>query len=120
MSINWNWKEKCAEMNLHTEDGNSVTVQCYTGNCLLIMLHEWDSENGDHMYQLWSFWADKAHMDNCLGLAKGTSNIYGNTTSVDFVFDRNRCRNWKYIVPALIRSFGNVRIETRCFDNGST
>ena len=78
MAIQWKWDEKCGEATLRQtagDDAREFTLSLYTGNCYLILLHEFE-EDGKQMYNMHSFWADKKHMENCLGLTKGKENIY--------------------------------------------
>jgi len=79
------------------------------------MLNEWE-EDGEKFWSMSSFWADKAHMKNCLGLNKKdgyTSNIhntpYQKWTKVRL--NKTKCRYFKDIVPALAQAFDNLTIE---------
>ena len=79
------------------------------------MLYERE-ENGQQVYNLWSFWSDKQHMKNCLGLNKKdgyTSNQYENGYQriTKIRLDKPKCRYFKDIVPALAQAFDNVTLE---------
>lgn len=86
MALNWKWSEKAGEMIFREADGEELKISLYQGNALLIMLYEYEDETGNEMYNMWSFWADEQHAKNCLGLSKGTDNIYlpGQIVSVTF------------------------------------
>ena len=70
MSLNWRWDERCGEAVIQ-QNGKDWTVSLYQGNAFLIFLYEYQ-EDGQNMYQLYNFWADKQHMKNCLGLNQKT------------------------------------------------
>lgn len=114
MAIQWRWDEKCGEAVLRQTSGGETrdfTLSLYTGNCYLIFLHEF-VEDGEERYSMSSFWADKKHMENCLGLSKGSHNIYsGYQTFTRFRLDMNKCRYWKTIVPAIKKAFPDIVIE---------
>lgn len=115
MAIQWRWDEKCGEATMEqTHDGETreFTLSLYTGNCYLIFLNEFE-ENGQQMYNMHSFWADKKHMETCLGLKKGASNMYdtGYQRFTNFKLDPDKCRYWKQIVPALKKAFPDATIE---------
>lgn len=77
MSLNWNWKDKIGEMKIRDwkDENNSFTVNIYKCNGLAVFLYEFN-DDGVEKYTMWGFFADKEHMKNCLGLNKGTENIY--------------------------------------------
>ena len=114
MALQWKWDEKCGEATLvqNNEDKTrEFTLNLYTGNAYLIMLSEYE-ENGENMYSLYTFWADKKHMENCLGLSKGYDNIYtGYQTFSRFKLDMEKCRNWQRIATALKKAFPDIVIE---------
>ena len=116
--LEWNWDKKCGEATFWQErDGekHEYTLSLYKGNACLIMLYEYE-EDGKEMYNMHSFWADKQHMKNCLGLNKKggyTENIYEDGISHYTKFSINKARNpyWKDIVTALADGFKNITIE---------
>lgn len=118
MSLNWKWDEKCGEAIFRQSIGNETkdfTKTLYEGNALLIFLSEWN-EDGVDKYSLYSFWADKEHMKNCLGLNKKrgyTENIFddGLAKLVKIRLNKKKCRNVKDIVTALVQAFDNIEIE---------
>lgn len=119
MALRWNWDEKCGEATLvqmhPDEEDREFTLTLYTGNACLIMLHEF-VEDGEERYSLTNFWADKAHMKNCLGLNKRegyTTNIHNTPYQkfTKFRLNKNKCRYIKDIVPALVQAFDNIDIE---------
>ena len=116
MGLYWDWKEKCGEAVFTSLRGQTVKVSLYEGNALLIMIHEFKEDNVER-YSLVTFWADKAHMENCLGLHKKDGygdNIYDGSSGdrlVEISINKKQCRNWKYIVAALAKAFDHITIN---------
>jgi len=119
MALHWQWNEKCGEATLReTHEGEpdrEFTLSLYTGNAYLIMLHERE-ENGEQVWSMYSFWADKQHMKNCLGLNKKGGHgdnmydtPYQKITKVRL--NKAKCRYFKDIVPALTQAFDDLEIE---------
>ncbi len=114
MSLNWNWKDKCGTVRYEVDRGEGrkeFEFSLYNGNAYLIMIHETE----DH-YTLFSFWADKAHMNRMLGLDKKggyDKNLYESPDEriTTFRLNRSKCRNFKEIVEAVTQAFDNVTIE---------
>lgn len=67
MALNWSWNDKMGEVIY--EDGTKVDI--YQGNAYMIGI----LNNPDETYNLVWFAADKDHLKNMLGLAKGYENI---------------------------------------------
>ena len=124
MALRWDWNEKCGEafevQKLKNEDGVDIEhhfkLNLYTGNACLIMLYEFEDDDGETRYSLANFWADKEHMKNCLGLNKKqgyTENIHNKPWDrfVKFRLNKNKCRYINDIVPALVKAFDNIEIE---------
>ncbi len=119
MSLNWNWKDKIGTMTVvqsHPgEEDQTVEISLYQGNAFLIMIHEYQ-ENGQEMYSMYSFFADKQHAKNCLGLNKKQNfgdNIF-DTPYVNvkkFRINKKKYRYTKDLVPLLVEAFGEVDIE---------
>lgn len=108
MSLRWDWNEKVGELILE----NGTVIDLYNGNAYLIMIREYQ-EDGKDMYQMWSFWADKQHMKNCLGLNKRghfTENLFEDCHIAKFRFSK-ACRNLKDIMSALVDAFDNINME---------
>lgn len=124
MAIQWKWNEKCGEatfVDIYDGDNRTSTTNLYVGNAYLIFINEWE-ENGQNMYSLSTFWADKEHMKNCLGLNKKagyTENIhdkdYCRLTKIRL--NKKKCRHTKEIVTALIQAFDNIDIEIYTEEN---
>ena len=75
--LRWDFDRKCGELDILAKGVKPYTLNLYQGNAYLIMVHEYE-ENGKKYYELYSFFADKDHMNNCLGITKGHDNIFGN------------------------------------------
>ena len=84
MSLNWNWSEKCGEAVFEQRD-KEFTVNLYQGNAYLIFIYEYE-EDGNNMYNLFTFWADKGHAKRCLGLEKDYQGVKYNiyTASISY------------------------------------
>lgn len=120
MALQWNWDEKIGEATLVTKDKagteQEAALSLYKGNAFLIFLYEYKGEDGTDMYSLWSFWADKEHAKNCLGLNKKqgyTENMYERPYSRLTRFRLNKGKNIyvKELVPLLAQAFDNITIE---------
>lgn len=118
MALLWNWNSKCGEatfMDTYNGDNRTYTVNLYEGNAYLIFIREYE-EDGKSMYNLSTFWADKEHMKNCLGLNKKggyTTNIHNEEYGrlVKMKINKKKCRHVKEIVAALVQAFDNIDIE---------
>lgn len=117
MALNWNWDDKCGEITLRQmhegEEAKEYTIDLYQGNATLIMIHEYTDDNDKDMYELFSFFADKQHMKNCLGLAKGERNIFDTPYQTVTKLRLNKARNryWKDIIAAFAAAFDKISIE---------
>ena len=120
MSLNWSWDSKCGEAVVEQNYGDekhTFTMTLYEGNAYLIFLHEYQDDNGTNMYNLWNFWADKEHMQKCLGLKKTRDgelrNLHDGDTSriTKFRFNKAKSRYYKEIVKAVTQAFDNITIE---------
>jgi hypothetical protein len=67
MSLNWQWDDKMGEVIYDNGERNTL----YQGNALTIAVHHTD----DGCYSLVWFAADKEHLRNLLGTAKGHENV---------------------------------------------
>lgn len=113
MALTWDFKEKVGEAVIRQGD-SKFTVNLYNGNAYLIFIYEYkDSETNKDMYTLWTFWGDKSHAKNCLGLSKGKTNIYvddyNDITTIRL--DKKKCRNVYEIVGLVSKAFDNITIE---------
>ena len=64
MAIQWEWKNKIGELDIEQDD-KKFTMSVYTGNALMIFLHEWINMDGEEVYTMYSFFCDKEHFKNC-------------------------------------------------------
>lgn len=122
MGLIWRWENKCGECIIESitphEDGTrkTTTLNLYEGNAFLIFIHEFE-EDGRDMYDLWTFWSDKTHMNRCLGLDKKWytygKNIYtdGYSRIVKIRLNKTKCRHYKDIVTAMAQAFDQLEIE---------
>lgn len=115
MSLNWRWDEKCGEATFEDTyfgDNRVYTVNLYEGNAYLIFINEY-TEDGVDKYSLSTFWADKEHMKNCLGLNKKggyTENIHNKPYCklVKLKLNKKKCHHVKEIVSAVVQAFDSI------------
>lgn len=119
MSVNWNWSDKCGEFVLEqTIDAKGTkkdfTISIYNGNCMAVFLHEF-VEDGKEKYNFVGFFSDKEHAKNCLGLNKGTDNLYSTEwqTIKKVRLDKRKCRYFKDLVALFAQAFNDIDIEIR-------
>lgn len=118
MALTWQWKDKCGEAIVQQTWNNETkdfTVNLYEGNAYLIFINEWE-EKGENLYSLYTFFADKEHMRNCLGLNKKMhygENIFdgGGQKLTKISLNKKKCHNYKDIVTLLVQAFDNIEIE---------
>lgn len=116
MALNWNFKtDKMGVINY--EEGKQLDI--YNGNAMAIFLYEY-KEDGEDMYQLHCFFADKEHARRCLGLTKDTkgqscfpdSLHWGkkvcNMTSI--VLNPN-ARGSRDLAALLLKAYDNITIQ---------
>lgn len=63
MALRWQWEECIGELEI--KEQGKARIRVYQGNALLIFLNEWKSENGEDLWSMYNFFADKHHFDNC-------------------------------------------------------
>lgn len=68
MALTWEWSKRIGRARFWHEN-EELILNLYQGNAFLIFMKEW-YEFGKEKYELWSFFADKRHAKNCLGLDK--------------------------------------------------
>ena len=124
MALTWEWKEKCGEITLEQKRSNGewkqFPISLYRGNAYLIMIHEFTNDEGVEQYELFSFFVDKEHAKNCLGISKSRKtrdktcqNIYLSDTER---FSKLRINKAKYtsaaeLVSMFVKAFDNIVIE---------
>lgn len=103
MAVRWEWKEKVGEFTY-----NGYTVNLYEGNAFLIGIDEFKmskkrrtvddyAEDGDDCYRVAWFFIDKQHAKRCLGLEKGSYDMFeGLVDHITLYLDK--CKNWKDII----------------------
>ena len=107
MALQWQWSEKSGEIVI-----NDQTYSWYEGNAMMICLHEFE-ENEQSMYNMVFFLADERHAEKCLGLAKGSNNMftdYGETVS-KLTIDKTNCRQWKTVEKVFRKAFPEIEIS---------
>lgn len=116
MALYWNWNEKCGEAVLRqTINGKEkeFTLNLYQGNAYLIFISEYKEDDND-VYNVWSFWIDRNHAKNCLGVSgKDCHNIYTSEwqTISKFRLNKDKLNHFADIVSLIAKGFDNVAIE---------
>ena len=117
MALYWDWKDKVGEAIFESNVGQEYTINLYKGNAFLFFINEYketDEKGEEHnMYNLYSFFCDEAHAKRCLGLVKGTDNMF-----VDGFYRMKKIRinkeKYSYtnkLVSMLVKAFDNLDIE---------
>lgn len=108
MAVQWLWKDKAGSVTFKGLDGTEYEATIYEGNCPFIALYEY-KQDGRDMYDMLMFFVDTEHAKSCLGLKKGSDNIYaGQLTKLRI----NRYhRHFKKIVKWFSEAFDNFTIE---------
>lgn len=114
MAVTWNWDAKVGEAIIEqTFDGipRRFTVNLYNGNCYLIFIREWEQDD-KQMYSMFGFFADKEHMNRCLGLKKNYDNMFNmDYQKLKKLRLSKDCRHLKEIADAFMRAMDEVEIE---------
>lgn len=117
MALTWEWNKKVGEAVFDAESvldpKKEIKVNLYEGNAYLIFIYEYvDKDTKENMYTLAGFFADKAHMNNCLGLTKGHENIYARNGRLKRIsFNKAKSKNYKEIISALVKAFDDIEIK---------
>lgn len=112
MSLNWSWDKKVGEATIRQGD-KEYTLNLYQGNAFLIFISEYQDENGTDVYQVYTFFADRQHMLNCLGLNKKEGhdeNIFGSELKKVRI-NKALYTHTKELVLALTQAFDEISIE---------
>lgn len=122
--LRWDWKGKIGEMIINqkrkTDEGEwskDYTISLYEGNAFMIMLSEYKNEEGEDMWNMFSFFIDKTHAKKCLGLQKNGDgelvNIFdeGWQTLKVLRINKHKSKNWKDIINLFTQAFDSLTIE---------
>lgn len=118
MALNWTWSEKVGTMLVQGTNGKGETIDetwtLYNGNALLIMLHEF-REGDEDMWEMRSFFVDKPHMNNMLGLTKGYTNTFDTdyTKLLKLTLYKDKCKYMWDIVKAFTKAFDTLELEIK-------
>lgn len=106
MAYNWDWNRKMGEIYY-----DKFHYNLYQGNGVMIAINEWtDEKDGAEKYQVVWFFCDKDHMKRCLGLVKGSYDMFeGNVDKL--VIYKDRCSYLKDIIDMFTKSQPNIVIE---------
>lgn len=134
MALHWDFKKKVGEADFVTkwenENGEKETlrrtINLYEGNAYLIFINEYtDERTGEDMYALHSFFVDKDHAKNMLGL--NPKNGYADNllkTKREFmtriILDKTKfssAKKLRELVGLLVDAFDELDIRIAQFEN---
>lgn len=118
MAYNWDWNCKSGEFTF-----NDYTYNFYEGNGFMIVIDEFkvtkdrkersvddELEEGNDAYRVVWFFVDKDHAKRCLGLTKGSYDMFEGHVQKIRIF-KDHCYQWKQIVDLFTKSQPNIVIE---------
>ena len=107
MAVRWEWKQKVGTLTY-----NDHTVNLYEGNAFLIGIREFKNDDGEEVYNVEWFFADKQHAKRCLGLEKGSYDMFeGLVEKITLYMDK--CTNWKDIITLFSKTQKNIVITIK-------
>ena len=119
MAYNWEWACKSGEFTF-----KGYKYNFYQGNGFMIILDEFimtesrkdidtaDEDVGKECYRVAWFFVDKDHAKRCLGLTKGSYDMFEGLVEKITIY-KDHCSNWKDIVDLFTKSQPNIVIEIR-------
>lgn len=115
MALNWLWSERCGEATIKRtvgEETREYTLGLYQGNAFLIFLNEYE-ENGEKMWNMYSFFLDETHAKRMLGLEKGYSENVFDSHDVMTKLRINKAKHSKAlkVINLFCKAFDNLEIE---------
>lgn len=115
--LKWDFKtDKIGTISYNYFDKKLIVNNLYSGNALMIECAEWEQE-GKELYQVCSFWADKEHLKNMLGINKGYENVYNSGYKNLKITLLRKYRGTKDIVNAFIKAKFDENIQIEIVDN---
>lgn len=112
----WDFKADKIGTISYTYFEDLIVHNLYSRNALIIECAEWEKE-GKELYKVCSFWADKEHLKNMLGINKGYNNVYnGGYKNLKITLLR-KYRGTKDIVNAFIKAKFDENIQIEIVDN---
>ena len=117
MAYNWDWKCKSGEIyydkwhyNFYQGNGFMIAIDEFTMTKERMDVFCAEEDIGKECYRVAWFMIDKDHAKRCLGLAKGTYDMFeGNVDKI--IISKDHCSNWKDIVELFTKTQPNVTIE---------
>lgn len=117
MALRWDFNEdRIGTISYDYYERGLIKHNLYSGNALMIQCAEWE-ENGQELYTVQSFWADKEHLKNMLGLNKGYNNIYNEGYKNLKITLLRKYRGTKDIVNAFIKAKFDENIQIEIVDD---
>lgn len=63
MALRWQWEECIGELEI--KEQAKARIRVYQGNAFAIFLNEWEGKDGEQLWSMFNFFADKEHFKNC-------------------------------------------------------
>ena len=63
MALRWQWEECIGELEI--KEQVKARIRVYQGNAFAIFLNEWEGKDGEQLWSIFNFFADKEHFKNC-------------------------------------------------------
>ena len=121
MALTWDFNEKVGEATFlqdYNGEQKTYTVNLYVGNAYLIFIYEF--KDVQDRYSLFGFFADKTHMNRCLGIDKKYKATYGDNmyekphdklTTIRLNKAKLNSTHLKEIVTAFSEAFDSINIQ---------
>lgn len=111
MALIWDWDIKIGTAVV-AQGKQEFELNLYQGNAFLIMIHEYQDQDGVDKYSMYTFFADKEHAKNCLGIGKRTDGIFDDYYRLLKVRINKKMYSYtKELVDMLIKAFDEIKIE---------
>ena len=107
MALRWDFREQSGTLTM-MQNGKQFDINFYEGNAMMIAIFEFE-EDGKSMYNLQWFFTDETHAKRCLGLAKGTENMFRDELITQMTIYRDHCRNWSKIANLFVKAFPHIQ-----------
>ena len=108
MALHWDFRYPAGTLTM-MQNGKPFEIKFYEGNAFMIALFEYE-EDGQSMYNMQWFFLDETHAKRCLGLAKGTENMFPDDAIPQMTIYRSSCSNWNKIANLFVKAFPHIQI----------
>lgn len=119
MAYNWNWDNKSGEIfydkwhyDFYKGNGFMIAIEEFKMTPERLTVDDEAEDVGKDMYRVAWFMIDKDHAKRCLGLVKGSYDMFeGNVDKI--IIYKDHCDNWKDIVELFTKTQPNITIEIK-------